>query len=129
MIADREKRPPMRVSNGAIEKLLVHSWPGNVRELINLLERAVLLAGADVIEAEHIILPGGAQKETSSSLLPYREAKAKFEHDYYSQLMRTADGNVSLAAKLGQKTRKEIYDALKRLGLDAMAFRSGDNSD
>jgi two-component system, NtrC family, response regulator GlrR len=128
MIADREKRPPMRVASGALEKLLAHSWPGNVRELINLLERAVLLAGADVIEAAHIMVPSnGDQPETTGSLLPYREAKAKFETEYYSLLMRTADGNVSLAAKLGQKTRKEVYDALKRLGLDAMAFRGSDS--
>ena len=40
--------------------------------------------------------------------------------------MRTAGGNVSLAAKLGQKTRKEIYDALKRLGLDAVDYRDAD---
>ena len=128
MIAERDKRAPLRVSGGALEKLLAHSWPGNVRELINLLERAVLLAGVDEIDAQHIMLPdGGGAVSTSGSLMPYREAKAKFETEYYSQLMRTADGNVSLAAKLGQKTRKEIYDALKRLGLDAMAFRSGDN--
>ncbi len=125
MIAEREKRLPMRLSNGAIEKLLSHSWPGNVRELINVLERATLLAGADVIEAEHIMLSdGAATSDTAGGLLPYREAKAKFEYDYYSQLMRAADGNVSLASKLGQKTRKEIYDALKRHGLDAMAFRT-----
>ena len=31
--------------------------------------------------------------------------------------MRAAGGNVTLAAKLGDKTRKEIYDALKRCGL------------
>jgi two-component system, NtrC family, response regulator GlrR len=124
MIADREKRPPMRVSSGALEKLLAHSWPGNVRELINLLERAVLLAGADVIEAEHIMVPSSSEDAATGSLLPYRDAKARFETEYYSLLMRTADGNVSLAAKLGQKTRKEVYDALKRLGLDAMAFRN-----
>ena len=35
-------------------------------------------------------------------------------------------GNVSLAAKLSQKTRKEIYDALKRLELDATDYRDGD---
>ncbi|HEY5923378.1 MAG TPA: sigma-54 dependent transcriptional regulator [Kofleriaceae bacterium] len=129
MIADREKKPARRVSGGALEKLLAHSWPGNVRELINLLERAALLAGAGQIEAEHVMLPDGAEpNHAPGSLLPYREAKAKFELEYYSQLMRTADGNVSLAAKLGQKTRKEIYDALKRLGLDAMAFRT-DNGD
>ena len=127
MISDRDKKPPMRMASGALEKLLAHRWPGNVRELINLLERAVLLAGADVIEAEHIMVPAaGNQTGSTGSLLPYREAKTKFEHDYYSLLMRTADGNVSLAAKLGQKTRKEVYDALKRLGLDAMAFRGGD---
>ncbi|HEY5944210.1 MAG TPA: sigma-54 dependent transcriptional regulator [Kofleriaceae bacterium] len=123
MIAEREKRPHIRVTNDALEKLLAHAWPGNVRELINLLERAALLAGADQIDAEHIMLPDSDEPHDPGALLPYREAKTKFEHDYYSQLMRTADGNVSLAAKLGQKTRKEIYDALKRLGLDAMAFR------
>jgi hypothetical protein len=37
--------------------------------------------------------------------------------------MRTAGGNVSLAAKLGQKTRKEIYDALRRLELDPERYR------
>ena len=50
--------------------------------------------------------------------MPYREAKARFERDYYAHLMRAAGGNVTLAAKLGAKTRKEIYDALKRCGLD-----------
>jgi two-component system response regulator GlrR len=122
MIAEREKRPPLQLSSAALEKLIAYSWPGNVRELINLLERAALVAGAEPIEAEHVMLPASDDAPTGA-LLPYREAKAKFEHEYYSQLMRAADGNVSLAAKLGQKTRKEIYDALKRLGLDAMAFR------
>ncbi|HEU4612444.1 MAG TPA: sigma-54 dependent transcriptional regulator [Kofleriaceae bacterium] len=122
MIAEREKRPPLQLSSAALEKLIAYSWPGNVRELINLLERAALVAGAEPIEAEHVMLPASDDAPTGA-LLPYREAKAKFEHEYYSQLMRAADGNVSLAAKLGQKTRKEIYDALKRLGLDAMEFR------
>lgn len=52
-------------------------------------------------------------------LVPYREAKARFEREYCTELMRTAGGNVSRVAKLGQKTRKEIYDALKRCGLSA----------
>ena len=51
-------------------------------------------------------------------ILSSPDAKARFELEYYAQLMRTANGNVSLAAKLGQKTRKEVYDALKRCNLD-----------
>jgi two-component system response regulator GlrR len=129
LIAEREKKPALRVTTDALEKLIAYAWPGNVRELINLLERAALLAGVDKIGAEHVVLPTESSETpiAQQSLLPYREAKTRFEHEYYSQLMRTADGNVSLAAKLGQKTRKEIYDALKRLGLDAMEFRGESN--
>ncbi|HEY0254591.1 MAG TPA: hypothetical protein VGC41_23855, partial [Kofleriaceae bacterium] len=55
--------------------------------------------------------------------IAYREAKQKFEVEYYTQLLRTSNGNISLAAKLGQKTRKEIYDALKKLALDPSIYR------
>jgi len=125
-IGARENRPALRLTPSAVEKMLGYAWPGNVRELINLLERAVLLAENSVIDAEHVTLPEQTSRsETSNGALqPYRNAKQKFEREYYSQLMRTANGNVSLAAKLGKKTRKEVYDALKRLGLDAMVYRS-----
>ncbi|WP_243438400.1 sigma-54 interaction domain-containing protein [Fundidesulfovibrio soli] len=38
--------------------LLTYEWPGNVRELQNLMERAVLLAGAGPIEKVHFLLEG-----------------------------------------------------------------------
>jgi len=40
------------LSKGAATALLAHSWPGNVRELRNVLERALLIWPADIIEAE-----------------------------------------------------------------------------
>ena len=126
-IAARENRPALRMTPAALEKVVGYSWPGNLRELVNLLERAALMAENNIIDAQHIMTPQNGGEESSSSLIPYRDAKQKFEFDYYTQLMRTAGGNVSMAAKLGQKTRKEVYDALKRLGLDAMAYRSGDS--
>jgi transcriptional regulator with GAF, ATPase, and Fis domain len=124
-ISLRENRPALRLTPAALEKLVSYPWPGNVRELINLLERAALLAENRIIDGQHILWPqaDGLSPRAESALLPYRDAKGKFEREYYSQLMRTAAGNVSLAAKLGQTTRKEIYDALKRLGLDTMAYR------
>jgi len=124
-ISLRENRPALRLTPAALEKLVAYPWPGNVRELINLLERAALLAENRIIDAQHILWPqaDGLSPRAESALLPYKDAKGKFEREYYSQLMRTAAGNVSLAAKLGQKTRKEVYDALKRLGLDTMAYR------
>ncbi len=118
-IARREQRPPARLTATALEKLLSHRWPGNVRELANALERAVLLAEQGAIDAAHLLLPENA----APIILPYREAKEQFEQGYYSHVMRTTGGNVSLAAKLAQKTRKEVYDALRRLGLDAGVYR------
>ncbi|MBL0216919.1 MAG: sigma-54-dependent Fis family transcriptional regulator [Myxococcales bacterium] len=128
VIAARENRATLRMTPAALEKMLSYAWPGNVRELVNLLERAVLMSANRVIDAEHVIFPrasSSGEEAPSGALLPYREAKQKFELEYYSQLIRTAGGNVSLAAKLGKKTRKEIYDALGRLGLQATAYRDG----
>ena len=122
VIARREHRPSLRVTSAALEKLIGYPWPGNVRELVNLLERAVLLAGGNVVDGEHVAF-GGATTPSEAMPVSYRDAKAKFEHEYYSQLLRTAGGNISLAAKLGQKTRKEIYDALRRIGLDLAPYR------
>ncbi|MBA3817993.1 MAG: sigma-54-dependent Fis family transcriptional regulator [Deltaproteobacteria bacterium] len=121
-IAARENRMAPRLTPAALEQLLGHGWPGNIRELVNTLERASLLAEDRTIDAPDIILSNGPGDHAPAVLAPYREAKAKFETDYYTQLMRTAGGNVSLASKLGQKTRKEIYDALKRCDIDLSQF-------
>lgn len=39
----------------AIETLMRHDWPGNVRELENVIQRALLFAAGDTIEASHIV--------------------------------------------------------------------------
>jgi DNA-binding NtrC family response regulator len=129
IIGERDHRPDLRLSPRAVERMLGYHWPGNVRELVNMLERAVLLAGASVIDDEHIQIPQGSVSSSApgrsrtGSVGPYREAKRQFETDYYGALVNAAGGNITRAARLGQKTRKEIYDALKRLGLPVDDFR------
>ena len=44
----------LRLSAGALALLQAQPFPGNVRELRNLLERAVLLCDAAVLEAAHV---------------------------------------------------------------------------
>ncbi|RDE05894.1 sigma-54 interaction domain-containing protein [Sphingomonas aracearum] len=46
---------------GALDKLLRHDWPGNVRELENVIQRALLFAAGDTIEAEDIVFDRPAQ--------------------------------------------------------------------
>lgn len=128
IIATRERRAaPPRLSSDAFEKLLGYRWPGNVRELVNVLEAGVLLAPADIIEAGHLHFMGslgpGSAAEDDEPPLAYRDAKAHFDAAYYARVLRAAHGNVSLAAKLAQKTRKEVYEALRRAGVDADSYR------
>jgi len=47
--AIRHNRVVTGVSNGALAALEAYHWPGNIRELENTLERAVVLAQAEVI--------------------------------------------------------------------------------
>jgi transcriptional regulator with GAF, ATPase, and Fis domain len=124
IIATRENRPSLRLTSAALEKLISYRWPGNVRELVNLLERSVLLSENRVIDAQHITFPSqpGGNAADLAALLSYKDAKSRFEREYFSNVLRTASGNISLAAKLAQKTRKEIYDAVERCGLDVDDF-------
>ena len=43
-----------RISTPAIDMLSAYHWPGNVRELENVIERAVIVATADVIEGKDL---------------------------------------------------------------------------
>ncbi len=56
---------PPALTAPALEMLRRYPWPGNIRELRNVVERAVVLAGADPIRPEH--LPGD---KMSATLLP-----------------------------------------------------------
>ena len=48
---------------------------------------------------------------------PFKRAKREFEREYCELLMLQTDGNVSAAAKLAGKDRKDFYDLLKRCGI------------
>ena len=124
LLAEREGRPTPRLSPAAFERLLAFDWPGNVRQLLHVLTRAMFAAPKNVIEVDHIQLPSSGDVAVDhGALAPYRDAKLEFEREYYSRLLRVANGNIALAGRLANKTRKEVYDAIKRLGLDTMVYR------
>jgi DNA-binding NtrC family response regulator len=59
------KKPGLTLSDEAKDRLLHYRWPGNVRELQNALERAVILADGDVIQADGLQLLA-ARPDTSA---------------------------------------------------------------
>jgi two-component system response regulator FlrC len=59
-----------KISAAAAAKLAVQAWPGNVRELENVMQRALILAPGDSIEAEHLLLQGGSVPVAALSTPP-----------------------------------------------------------
>ena len=56
-LLNQRSRPGSRIpalSADAAHQLLTYSWPGNVRELDNVMQRALVLANDQLIDAEHI---------------------------------------------------------------------------
>ena len=49
-------KTPLTLSPEALDQLQAYPWPGNVRELQNCIERAVILADADVLQPRHLNL-------------------------------------------------------------------------
>ncbi len=48
-----------RLAVSAEAKLAAYHWPGNVRELENVIQRALILAPGEIIEAEHLLFSVG----------------------------------------------------------------------
>lgn len=54
----------------------------------------------------------------NAGVRPYRDERRDFDRAYWRRVLELAGGNISAAARLADKTRKEVYDAIRRLGLE-----------
>ena len=86
----------------AIERLEAYAWPGNVRELENLVERSVVLARKDRIDAED--LPeeiAGVKRAPRDAILELIGTPlAEIEQRLLDETLRITGGNKTQAAKL-----------------------------
>ena len=106
-----------------------YAWPGNVRELDNRVQRAMLLSDDGPLQlapdAAAFAPPPGATPRLDA-LGGFNEARdqalACFERAYLQQLMTTAGGNVTHAARLAGKERRALGKLLKKHGIGRTAF-------
>jgi len=123
--ADEFERGVNRISTSAIDLLLAYHWPGNVRELENCIERAVLLATGDTVEAHH--LPPSLQMKSPDS---GNEPKGKFEvlvgnfeRELIIDALKDARGNQAQAARLLGTTKRVVQYKVKRYNIDPSRFK------
>jgi len=96
---NEENGRDVKISNEALDTLLMHDWPGNVRELENCIERMIVMAKNDLIMTEDVPLTIDASLTGNSS-----DAS-----DLYGQA-KTLDHTIE------DLERDRIIEALKRAG-------------
>ncbi len=97
----------------AVQQLLAHEWPGNVRELSHAVERGVLMARGDEIEAADLGLR--AEREPAARLedLPLEEV----EKLLIRKALARYDGRVSEAARALGLSRSALYRRIEKHSL------------
>ena len=105
----------------AIEKIRRYAWPGNVRELQNSIERAVLLADDETIDAHNLTLEGrtGGDSVSAGDTLNLEE----LERGAIEQALRVTKGVQKDAADLLGITPRVLNYKIQVLKVDWKAFR------
>ena len=125
-MAARHHRPVRGLGDGARRALLAYDWPGNVRELRNAIERAVVLAEGETIEAAdlppQLAASAAPIRPVDAALadLPFAEARDRavdaFERAYLQAALER-HGTVSAAARALGLHRQSLQKKLRQLGL------------
>ncbi len=118
-LAERYRREVNGFSPEAMEILVRARWPGNVRQLLNVVEQAVALSTGPIVP---VLLVQNAIQAVED-IVPFDEARRRFEADYLARLLKMTGGNVASAATLAQRNRTDFYKLLQRHALDPALFK------
>ena len=99
------------ISPEAMEAMRRYSWPGNVRELENALERAVVVGKGRQLKPTDLPFVVGAEEEVAGLSLEDMERR------YIAQVLASAKGHISNAAKVLRINRTTLYHKIKKYGL------------
>ena len=127
-VAAQNNWKPIPFSPVAIQALQAHSWPGNVRELRNVVERLMLLATANEVDADTVqsVLPAAKRAAISSASVDSRslaERVQRVEREILLAELKRSNYNVTSAAKALGLERSHLYKKAEQLGIDLRAVR------
>jgi DNA-binding NtrC family response regulator len=123
---------PIRELSAQVKKtLLGYNWPGNVRELENVIERAVALAGGDVIQMDD--LPSGVRERKRADNLGSALARGmtleELEREYIERMVVAEGGNKTRAAQKLGLDRKTLYRKLEEYAARGAETQVGGGED
>ncbi|HSH44968.1 MAG TPA: sigma-54 dependent transcriptional regulator [Longimicrobiales bacterium] len=96
---------------GALEYLQTYGWPGNVRELKNAVERAVILAAGERIEAQNL-RPRQAAMEDREARIPVGSSLEEAERIMMLKTLAFTNGDAKKAASILGCTQKKLKETV-----------------
>lgn len=102
-----------------LEQAMGYGWPGNLQELAGVVARALPPSDGDGWCFPPLLHP----RLATPCLAPFHTAKREFEQSYVSRLLLVTGGNVTQAAELAGKARKDFYALMARNRMDPAQFR------
>ncbi len=106
-------KPNIRFQEAALEKLKQYPFPGNVRELQYTIERAIIMADSDTIEAADLLfspIESGLPETQEDEVLKL----STMEKNTIMKVIDKHNGNISKAAKELGLTRTALYRRLSK---------------
>jgi len=109
------------ITHAAMDKLMQYSWPGNVRELENVIERSLVMASGDKLDANDIRLDMNLRPRQSNGDLTLPEGMSldTYEQELIRDALKRANGNKSQAARLLGLTRNALRYRLTQMGIES----------
>ncbi len=103
-----------RLTEDAIDAMLMYHWPGNVRQLAASLERAAVLCGGEAVSSHHLALPGRTSAPATEPPLPERLKNSVAEA--VRKALIASGGNRAAAARQLGIGRGQLYRLMHRYG-------------
>lgn len=110
-------KPPLSITDAAVQELQQYHWQGNVRELEHAMERTVLLTQENQIK--HIFLPGRINEATAPTDSKIKTMEEN-ERDHIIEVINKCNGKISGkggAAELLNINVSTLNSRIKKLGI------------
>ena len=122
---------PVKFTPQTVEALQEYSWPGNVRELRNMVERLMLLASGDEVDAQtvhSVLAPTSEGSSVSLGSGTLSDRVDYFERDVILAELKRSNFHMTNAAKVLGLERSHLYKKAEQLGIDIRKQRREEES-